>query len=111
MTEEQVDIKGPGGIGFSFKGQSQLLLIVLLILGSMGGVGYYLSQHEAAAQNRSSESDKKVEENTKAVKDLTMEVKAQGKSIEAVIYVLTLPESERAKLNLSKPDKLREMQR
>ena len=98
---EQTELKTPW---FSFKGQSQLMLVVLVVLLAASGLWVALKTHDAAAQT-------KADEQTKAVKELAVEVKNQGKSLEAVIYVLTLPEEERKKLNLSKPEKLKEMQR
>jgi len=102
--EEQVELSGPGGMGLKFKGQSQMLLTVLLMCALAGGLWYVINGHAA-------ESKSGMSENTAALKALTAEVKSQGDTMKAVIYVLTLPEKERAKLDLQKPEKLKEMQR
>lgn len=102
--EEQVEVSGPGGLGFKFKGQNPLLLTVLLMCALAGGLWWVLNGHAAESKNNAAE-------NAAAMKALTAEVKGQSDTLKAVIYVLTLPEKERAKLDLQKPEKLKEMQR
>lgn len=102
--EEQVELNGPGGIGLKFKGQNPLLLTVVLMCTCAGGLWYVINGHAAESKNDA-------RENAEAVRALTAEVKSQSETVKAMIYVLTLPEKERAKLDLLKPEKLKEMQR
>jgi hypothetical protein len=91
---EELDIKTPAG-SFAFKG-SQMFCVILLCL--LAGVTVFLlHQHDAKADTRSVvqiESSKQTEE-----------------TLKVVIYVLSLPPEERAKLRLAEPKLLREMQR
>lgn len=110
QTESDVDLHAPG-FGLKFKGQSQALLAVLLIILVGVPLGMYSHQHESKAAERQEAVKKASTDNAEAVRDLTKTVKAQGESIDTIIYVLTLPQSERDKLRLREPDKLREMKR
>ena len=113
MTDEErqeLEAHGPG-FGLSFKGKSQILLFVLLmsIIGAVLAAGIY--EHEENSKSRSDMNRADTRENTQAIKELSATVKKQGESIEAIIYVISLPQSERDKLRLREPEKLREMKR
>lgn len=109
--DQAVELKGPGGIGFNFKGNNTTLLTVLLFLVMCGAILLVIYQHEAQAQVRQSDNVKRDTETKEVIKALTDAVKSQEKNQEAMIYVLTLPQDQREKLNLNRPDRLREMQR
>ena len=93
--------KGPG-VGF-------LMVMLIAILGAALIAGLYY--HDAAAQNRSTAGHEEVLKNTKAVEALTKSVDEQKKMTKVIVYVLSLPQTERDKLKLREPEELREMQR
>lgn len=119
MAEEQrstdgmsdIDIKGPGGMGVNFRGSNQLMMVVIVVLVAVGGLGFYVQQHEAAAQTRAVDGAKRDAQASADVRNLTEAIAKQEKKLDAVIYVLTLTDAERKGLRLNKPEALRDMQR
>lgn len=107
----EVDLKGPGGMGASFRGSNQLLMVVLLIVVIAAALAFYMQQHEVSAASREVEAIKRDSQTQQVIKSLTDAVKSQEKNQEAMIYVLTLTEKQRGDLRLNRPDRLREMQR
>ncbi len=102
--QESIDIKGPGGMGLALKGSSQQVLTVILVVVMACGLAYGLWQHD---QGMKSDKDETVKAWTE-VKKVMHEVK---ETQTAMIYVLTLDEKERKRLNLSKPKALRDLER
>ena len=98
---EEVEVKG-WGIGAKFSGPQVTCVVVLLLLGAF--LGYAIYQHNADAH----ESLTAVVHAQEAVKD---ELKQNREVQEAMMYILSLTQAEREKLNLTKPKKLQDMQR
>lgn len=95
--EGQLDIKGPGGLSLGLKGTSTQILSALLIAVAFSAGVYFLYQHD---QKTDSGNAKVIA----AVQELT-------ESQRAMIYVSTLKQEDREKLNLLKPKSLGDMQR
>lgn len=100
--EQEISIKGPGGMGFSFKGSQLFPAILVLLLGV--GFGYMLYVHDSKGADR-------YHENIAALKQMSEAVSKSESTQRAMIYVLTLSQPDREKLNLMKPRELQEMQR
>ena len=93
ITPEEFEVRGPGGIGMSFKGQSQQLLVILLIFTVAGGLGYMLWEHS---------QDEKTSKG-----DIIKAVQKISDSQEELSYITSLTPEDRAKLRLDMPDSLR----
>lgn len=93
---EGLEVTGPAGIGVKFhgsSGQNFMLLLAIFVCVCIFGVAVW---QDARATARSDE----------VKKSLT----AYEESQRALIYVISLPQPEREKLNLAKPELLRRMQ-
>ncbi|MCX7143609.1 MAG: hypothetical protein NT123_21695 [Proteobacteria bacterium] len=102
MTDEELQINGPGGTGFKFKGERTLDVILVLLLSAF--FGFLVRDSDSKAESRDLKTHQALERLHEAV----------HKSEEAqktMIYVLALPADEREKLNLLKPKQLEEMSR
>ncbi len=102
MTEEELQLKGPGGLGFSFKGQQLFPVVLVLLLSAVFSYLFFIS--DTKADSRGILTVKAIEEMTAS------NVKAEATQ-RAMIYVLSLSQEERQKLNLNKPRELYDMQR
>lgn len=100
-SKEEVEVTG-WGLGAKFSGPQVTCVIVLLILGAVVGAMVY--QHNSEA-HESMSSVVRAQEAVKA------ELQASRETQEAMIYVMSLTQAEREKLNLSRPKKLADMQR
>lgn len=102
LDEATVEVRAPFGWAAKFTGAQSMCAIVLILLGIIvaGGIWWHNGEAKAA-------SDKVVA----VQQEVKEEMKTNREALEAVIYVLSLPQSERDKLNLARPRKLVEMQR
>ena len=101
-NEEQFEVKGPGGMGFAFKGREMFPVILLVLLGAF--CGFMTWQADSKSEARDAATHKAISE----FKEATMKA---DETQQAMIYVLSLPQAEREKLNLMKPRGLTAMQR
>lgn len=108
---EDFEINGPGGLGMKFRGSNQLLLVMLLCFVAFAGLCFYIQQNELIATSRDLAAIKRDVSTQDNLRALSAAVAQQGRTQEAIIYVLTLNEAERKALRLNKPDAIREMQR
>lgn len=95
-TAEGLEVTGPAGIGVKFHGSSSqnfMLLLAIFVCVCIFGVAVW---QDARAGARSEEVKKAMT--------------AYEESQRSLIYVISLPQAEREKLNLSKPELLRRMQ-
>lgn len=100
-NDDELNLKGPGGLGFMYKGQ-QLFAVILLLL--LAAFFFWLNaQSESKADVRSATTLKAIEQMT------VSNVKAEATQ-RAMIYVLSLSQVERERLNLMKPQELQAMQ-
>jgi hypothetical protein len=102
MTDEELSVKGPGGIGLSFKGPHLFPVILMLVLAGIFGVLFYQAETKADVRQWT------IVSTMNKLSELTEKAEATQRSM---IYVLTLSQAEREKLALLKPKELREMQR
>lgn len=104
----EVDLKGPGGIGAAIKSSSTIVLAVMLFLVVAGAFGFGIARHEEMSQQRANETTAAI----KAMSEATAKLAAtQRETSEAMIWVLSKPQAEREKLDLSKPRFVSDMQR
>lgn len=102
MSDEELGIKVPGGIGLWFKGSQMFPVILLLLLAAF--VVLLVWQSDSRSAQRDAE--------TKAAISRLADVAVKAdETQQAMIYVLSLPQAEREKLNLMKPKGLTAMQR
>ena len=99
---EELEVSGPGGIKAAFKGQQMFAVILVFIVSFV--FGYLFFQHDSRADERNRTQ-------VEATKTLTQAVESQAEAQQVMIYVLSLPPEERAKLRLAEPKALREMRR
>lgn len=105
QQEETLEVTGPGGLKAILRtaNSSAVLLLVL------SGLFFYISQ------NGETQAAERAKATNAAIADLKKELaesrKIQEQSTAVLIYVLSLTPEEREKLNLQKPQYLREMQR
>lgn len=96
--EEKVEVSGPGGWKAAFSGTSGLCIAVLICVAMLI---WYLFGQNAMKVDRLIEAQAKTRE----------EVRENTETQQVMIYVLTLPQPERERLNLMRPRKLSELQR
>ena len=104
ISEEEFSVRGPGGMGMSFKGQSQMLLIIILFLVVSAAVAYLVyNQGTLNATNFKivQDSNARIEEH----------LVKQDEQMKAMIWVLAQPEKKKEQLDLTKPKIINEMQR
>ena len=53
-SDEEISLKGPGGIGFSFKGAQMFPVILVLLLGSIFAYLFWQSESKADERNKTS---------------------------------------------------------
>lgn len=109
--EQQVEIRGPGGMGINFRGSNVLLMVALIIVLVSSILAFGLYQHELSARDRQIEMLKTADDQKTVMKELTLAVKKQESTQEALIYVMTLKAEEREALRLTQPERLKEMRR
>jgi hypothetical protein len=100
--EQELSVKGPMGMGFSFKG-SQMFPAILLFLLALG-IGYMIYVHDSKGADR-------YHENIVALTRMATAVEKSDATQKVMIYVLTLDQKGREQLNLMKPRELQDMQR
>ena len=96
--QDDVSLSGPGGWKANFNGAQGLCVAVLLGVGVL--IWYLFGKNEM-----------KVDALIDAQAQVKNEVKENTETQQVMIYVISLPQAERERLNLSKPRKLAEMQR
>lgn len=86
-----VEVEGPFGTRIKFYGRqlTSVLLMVMIVI----GIGYLISQHDSKA----SEAMSKIQANQEAL----------AQHMDEMIYVISLSEKDREKLNISMPPSLR----
>ena len=114
MADEELEVKGPGGVGLSFRGSQMFPVILVLLLAAF--FGYFSWQVDARSEARDTRTSETIAQTTTALKEFRdTAVKAQ-ETQEAMIYVQYVcsriqSKQECENLNLSKPRGLRELQR
>lgn len=101
-SQDQIKVEGPAGIGLTFKGQ-QLFPAILVILFSLV-FAYLFFTHDAKDDARAAATIAAL----KGVQDATVKADATQR---AMIYVLSLSQEDRQKLNILKPKEITDMQR
>lgn len=107
-TVTEASVTAPGGWGASLRGKNSAFLQLVSVLTIAGTLFYLIDKHETNSETRS-------QQNVAALKALTVAVekteRTQRETTEAVIWVLTKPQAERERLELSRPKLITEMQR
>ena len=88
-----LEITGPFGLRARFFGFGKEITSVMLLVICAFGIGYLVYQHD----RNSIDSIKHVVENQHAIYE----------QMDAMIYVISLPEEERKKIKMAMPDSLR----
>lgn len=102
QEQEALEVKGPGGLGLTFKGGQVFPLILSMAI--CGGLYLMVKQHDDNTKSSSIEV-------AATMKELKEAVKTSEETQRAMIYVMSLPQTERERLNLLKPKSLSDMQR
>jgi hypothetical protein len=110
VPQETVTVEaGPQGVKGSVTG-SQVLPV--LLAGLIGAWAWYLFyNHEARADDKTKAQVIATEKLAAAIDKQSKAIEQQERTQRAMIYVLALPQKEREKLNLVRPEILYEMQR
>jgi hypothetical protein len=93
---------GPSGVGAKFTGTQIFCAVLLVLLAAI--VVYLLHEHDKKEEARATSAI----ETMRALKEA---VDRQAEAQQAFIFVLSLPQPEREKLNLAKPRLLYEMEK
>lgn len=101
-SDESLEVKGPAGFGLSFRGQQLFPVILVLLLGTIFGYLFFQSDTKADVRGK---------ETVVVIQELKAAVDKFDSTQRAVIYVLSLSQEERQRLNLMKPKELSDMQR
>ena len=109
MGDEELSVKGPGGVGFSFKGAQMFPVLLLFLLAAF--LAYLVFQIDAKAENRQIVASKVVNEVKEGVDKVQDKVDKVEATMKVLVYVIALPQADREKLNLNKPRELQDMQR
>lgn len=107
---DEIGFKGYG-VDFLARGKSTHSLTVLLVVVATGAALYFGWLHDKNGEVRAGEIASNVRTLQKSVDGQSADIRAQSQDIRAMIYVMTLSQAEREKLNLLKPKSLGEMQR
>jgi hypothetical protein len=110
VTQETVTVEaGPGGVKGSVTGSQVLPALLAMLLGAWV---WYLVIYVQDAKSAEREKFRVVaiEEQTKAVKELAKAVERQEETLKALVYIQTMPQKEKERLNLVRPKVLYEMQ-
>lgn len=99
---ERIEIQGPAGVKMSFRGQQTLAVLLVILFASIMAFGLWLHDKRDEANNLAIIAALKAVAAVESKSDATQR---------AMIYVLSLPQAERDKLNLMKPKELLEMER
>lgn len=103
MDQEELGVKvGPGGVEGTFKGSQTIHVLLTLLLGAWIAFLFYIHDGRAAEWQKADLAEKA---------KLVAIVEKQEKTMRTMIYVLTLPQTQREKLRLAEPEQLRELQR
>lgn len=94
-SEDFFRATGPGGFSVESKGKVTTFVAVLLVM--VGVVVYFMIEHDKNVQL--------------ALARLENAIERSNKVSESVIYILSKPQDERERLNLSKPSLIREMEK
>lgn len=108
MEQDELKLEGPGGVKAAFRGSQPLHFLLAILLGAW--VWYLFYNHEAAAHEKTKAQLEATEKLAKAVEAQTKAIEVNNRTQKGVIYVLTMPQKEREKLNLVRPEVLYEMQ-
>jgi mannitol-1-phosphate/altronate dehydrogenase len=108
MADEEFSVEGPGGLKAAAKGAQTLP--VLLTFAIAAWIWYVSTNVEARADEKTKAQLVATEKLAAAVEKQTKALEQQEKTGRAIIYVLTMPQKDREKLNLIRPDVLFEMQ-
>ena len=99
---DQIKIDGPAGIGLTFKGQQMFPAILVILMSMVFGYLFY-------TQNTKEEERYKVQ--VVALQAVESAMIKADQTQQTMIYVLSLSQADREKLNLLKPRQLTDMQR
>lgn len=108
MQQEELNIEGPGGLKAGFKGAQTLHFLVAILLGAW--VWYVNFNQDSRASERDVVRATAMKEMADAIAKQTKAIEQVERSQRAQIYVLTLSQKERERLNLVRPEVLYEMQ-
>lgn len=106
-----LELRGPGGLGFKFRGSNTLLLVTVLFLVITGTILFFMQQHEVSAATRETAQMARDNQTQQLLKSVIEISTKQHEEMQNTTFVLTLNDKERKALNLMKPDSLRRMQR
>lgn len=110
VSGDSVTVEGPGGLKAAATGSQTILALLALLLGLwIWYVGAYV--HDAKADERSKVQVVATEQLANAIKEQTKAIKAQDRTQRTMVWVLTLPQAKRERLNLAEPEQIRELQR
>jgi hypothetical protein len=112
QQKEELAFKAPF-VSLFFRGQQMFSVFLLVVLSAT--FGYLTYQSDAKANFRADQTDEKADSRAMATVITLEKLEAAINRVEgtqrANIYVLSLSQEERQKLNLLKPKELSEMQR
>lgn len=103
-----LSVAAPGGWAAAFSGKNTTILIVILFVIIAGVIINFAIQHETSSQQRSNESIAAMKLMTAAIEKTE---RTQRETTEGMIWILSKPQAEREKLDLSKPRFVADMQR
>lgn len=116
LDERERGIRGDtmtieGGVGkwwARLRGTTERFVALMVIVISMGFVGYVLHLHDKAQ----AASIERLEQSNRASNERVEKAMRESNEIQqAQLWILTLNEKDRMKLNLTRPKKITEMQR
>lgn len=109
MAEDEVSIKGPGGIEAAAKGSQTTNVLLALAVGAW--VWYVNYNQDAKAADRDRSNQVAIEKVAEAIKKQTEAIERVQERQEAQIWILSRPQKERERLELARPRIIYEMQR
>lgn len=95
-------VSGPGGLKGVLRGGNVQVFIYMFMLGAMTWAAIYIHDMKDEARDK---------QNTVEIAEIRENQKTNTEMLHVMIYVLSLTEAERAKLAITKPKSLREMER
>lgn len=100
-----IEVKTPFGFSVKFGGRELFSIIIMML--SVGFVGFFIYKHDAQAQVQALNITNALQEN----KDTVRKVLGENKeTTEALIYMMTLSDTEKRSLLLRKPKRLMELE-
>lgn len=104
-SKNYIEIRTPFGFNIKFGGRELFSVIMVTTLAAV--IAFFINAHDVAASDSNKAVIEALNANKRAVTDA---LKEQREVTEALIYMMTLSDEEKKKLQFSKPKRIRDLE-